>query len=190
MSEENRYVNEVGTFTAKVKMPGNGWFGEAGKKKTPFIRIPLLITEGTQKGREIVWKGYITQGAIAGTVKRLAKAFDWDGDLNKLTLGHEDEDDNVFLNKTCQVVVEQEEYEGKTYFKAKWINAIETDSALPKEKISDLISSLNALSKAAASEAAQEGDEPSERKPKAKAKKIEEKYEGRTHTDEGDEIPF
>jgi hypothetical protein len=107
MSEENRYVTEAGTFMAKVKMPGNGWFGESGKKKTPFIRIPLLITDGPQKGREIA----------------------------------------------------------------------------------DLISSLNSLSKAAASEAQEEEDAP-ERKPKAKAKKVDEKYEGRTHSDEGDEIPF
>lgn len=189
MSDENKYVNEAGTFMAKVKMPGNGWFGESGKKKTPFIRIPLLITEGTQKGREIVWKGYITRDAIAGTVKRLAKAFGWDGDLNKLTFGHDDEDDNVFLNKPCQVVVEEEEYEGKTYFRAKWINALDNDAGLSKDRVSDLISSLNSLSKAAASEAQNE-DESSERKPKPKAKKVEEKYEGRTHSDEGDEIPF
>lgn len=189
MSEENKYVTEAGTFMAKVKMPGNGWFGESGKKKTPFIRIPLLITDGPQKGREIVWKGYITQGAVAGTVKRLAKAFGWDGDLNKLTHGHDDEDDNVFLNKACQVVVEEEEYEGKTYFRARWLNAIENDAGLPKDRVADLISSLNSLSKAAASEAQEEEDAP-ERKPKAKAKKVDEKYEGRTHSDEGDEIPF
>lgn len=145
MSEENRYVSAAGKYLAVVKAPGNGWFGEAGAKASPFIRIPVKIKEdGDQKDREIVWRGYLTAGAFDNTIKTLTKAFGWDGDIEALTEGSVD----PFTGKECQVVCEEEEYNGEARIKIRWLNSV-----LPAgEKLDrDKLKALAKLSKKAKS---------------------------------------
>jgi len=135
MSEENKYVSTAGKFLAKVKTPPNGWFGEAGTKATPFIRIPLIVTEGDEKGKEIVWRGYVTPNAFDNTIKTLTKAFGWDGDIEALTA----EKSDPFSGKEVQVVCEEEEYEGQTRIKVRWLNPVGGGAAkLDKEKLAAL----------------------------------------------------
>lgn len=155
MSEENRYVSKAGKFIAKVKTPPNGWFGEAGAKATPFIRIPLVITEGEEKDKEIVWRGYVTPNAFDNTIKTLCKAFGWDGDIESLTA----EKSDPFSAKQVQVVCEEEEYEGQTRIKVKWLNPLGGGAAkLDKDKLSAL-AKLGKKAKEIAAQVREESDD-------------------------------
>ena len=79
MAKDTQYVDAEGRFVCTVKRPGNGWFDET-KSGTPFIRIPCIVSEpGDQEGKEIVWRGYLSEKAKPRTVEALIKAFDWDG---------------------------------------------------------------------------------------------------------------
>lgn len=111
---------KVGKFHCKVVAPVNGWFGEAGENNTPYIRIPLVIDEeGDCEGDDLVFQGWLTDKSFDRTIKNLAEVFDWDGDLDalakQLKTGH-------FVGKPCQVVLEEEEYNGKKSIKIKWLN--------------------------------------------------------------------
>jgi len=180
MSEENRYVTEVGKFIAVVKTPGNGWFGEAGAKLSPFIRIPLLVKDGDQTGREIVWRGYITPGAFDNTIKTLTKAFGWDGDIEALTEGTTD----PFTGKECSITTEEEEYNGEKRIKVRWLNPTKSAPAMDKAKLKSL-AALTKKAKSVARLALEENDEeawmPEPSKPKAKPTPVE---------DHDDDIPF
>lgn len=111
-----------GRYICEVTAPSNGWFGEAGEKATPFIRIPLVITEGAHKGQEITYQAWISDKSAAKTIKNLREVFDWDGDLVTLaqqaTEGH-------FVGNPCSIVTEEEEYEGKKRVVIKWLNKAE-----------------------------------------------------------------
>lgn len=162
MSEENRYVTAAGKYAAKAKAPGNGYFGEAGAKASPFIRIPLIVTEdGEQKGREIVWRGYLTPNAFDKTIQTLVKVFGWDGDIEAVTNGKD-----PFAGKPCNIVCEEEEYEGKTMVKVKWLNAVASPT-LDKTKLA-AIAKLSGKAKAVAAATDLDDEvwapEPSEKK--------------------------
>ena len=155
MSEENKYVSKAGKFLAKVKTPPNGWFGEAGTKATPFIRIPLVVAEGEEIGKEIVWRGYVTPNAFENTIKTLTKAFGWDGDIEALTA----EKSDPFSGKEVQVVCEEEEYEGQTRIKVRWLNAVGGGAVkLDKEKLANL-AKLAKKAKAIAAQVKAESDD-------------------------------
>lgn len=191
----DKYVDEVGEYVVVVKQPGNGWFGEAGEKKTPFIRIPLVVkTEGTQKGREIVWRGYLTENAIKRTIKTLRDALNFNGDLD--VLAHEQENDyadSIFVGKECAVTCEEEFYDDKPRIRAKWLNPIATDKLLPADRVGSIVARFGKLALAAAMEEESEsssGSQECEEQPKRRVRKPAEKYEGRKTDDNGDDIPF
>lgn len=191
----DKYVDEAGEYIVVVKKPGNGWFGEAGENKTPFIRIPLLVTEkGKQTNREIVWRGYITENAIKRTIKTLREAFNFNGDLD--ILAHEQENDyvdSVFVGKECAVTCEEEFYNDKPRIRAKWLNPINTDKLLSADKVGSIVARFGKLALAAAAEDESESSSDSqdcEEPPKRRGRKPAEKYEGRKTDDNGDDIPF
>lgn len=106
-------INEVGNFRCKVETPKYGWFDETSKG-SKFIRIPCVCSqpESKQHGKIIYWQGYLTSNAIDKTEQTLVKVFgdDWTwANIN-------------FVGKDVDVVVEEEEYNGKKQFKARWIN--------------------------------------------------------------------
>jgi hypothetical protein len=187
----DKYVDEAGEYVATVKEPGNGWFGEAGEKKTPFIRIPLIVsTKGKQHGREIVWRGYLTADSVKRTVKTLAKTFNFNGDLSVLAEEENNNyEDSVLVGKECAVVCEEEYWEDKVRIKAKWLNPLKTDTRLPVDRVNDIVQRLNDLSIAAAMDDEEESSQSAE-KPKRNKPKATEKYEGRTKDDDGEDIPF
>lgn len=150
MSENTntRYVDRVGVYRCRVKTPGNGWYGEAGEKKTPFIRIPcIVLDEGDQEGREIVWQGWLSDAAFDGTIEKLCQAFpEWDGDLYALTDGK-----FSFAGSECEIVAESETYQGKSRIKAAWLNALGGGGkALDGDKLQSLLGRLGRKSLAIA----------------------------------------
>lgn len=106
---------KTGKHKCKVLLPDNGWFGESGEKKTPFFRLPLLITSGPCEGERIEWTGWLTSTAAEGTLKRLAEVFGWDENTT-LTGG------DPFVGKECSIEVEEDEYNGHKRMRVKWLN--------------------------------------------------------------------
>lgn len=143
------YIDAPGNYTCIVKAPGNGWFGEAGEKQTPFIRVPLIVTDdGPQKGREIVWQGWLSDAAFDRTIQTLSDVFGWDGDLGALAKG-----DHSFEDRECKIVCDTEIYDGKPRVKVKWLNNVNGGSggkAMDEGKVKGLISRLQSKSKAIA----------------------------------------
>jgi hypothetical protein len=187
MSEENKYITEAGDYIAKVKTPMiKGWFGEAGKNQSPFIRIPLIVDdpESAQHGREIVWRGYLTENALERTVKTLVKAFEFDGDLESV----EERNGAQFNGKLCRIVCEEEEWEGVKRVKARWLNPVDNDAAMPREKVSSLLSKINSRARSIAAEPDAE-ESPKSSAPRTTKKPVV-KHTPKTHDEDGDEIPF
>jgi hypothetical protein len=115
--QERNYVNAEGKFLGIVKRPGNGWLGMESSG-SEFVRVPVLVTdEGPQKGREIVWKGYLTEKAVERTLKTLNDIFGSDWTMAML------EDQVVEWPGTeVRVTVEGQEYNGETRYKVRWLN--------------------------------------------------------------------
>ncbi len=112
---------KVGTFLRKVLSPSNGWFGEAGQNNTPYIRIPLVVTQkGACEGEETTFQGWLTDSAAKRTIDNLKEVFGWNGDLEELAALT---DEGPFVDMPCQIVTEEEEYNNKTRVVIKWLNA-------------------------------------------------------------------
>lgn len=112
---------KVGTFLCKVLPPVNGWFGEAGQNNTPFIRIPLVVTqEGACQDEETVFQAWVSPNAYKKTIDNLKEVFGWDGDVVALASMV---NTGPFVGKSCQIVTEEEEHNGKKSIKIKWLNA-------------------------------------------------------------------
>ena len=142
MDNENRYVNETGRFLCKVKAPGNGWIGvtDSGSE---FIRVPAVVTDaGSQNGREIVWRGYLTEKAAKRTMLTLDDCFGKNWDIKSLASGTA-----TFAGQACSITVETEEYNGETRFKARWLNPAEQTpkNEVDPELIEKLIDRLSTI---------------------------------------------
>lgn len=98
----------AGTYTARA-LPHTAELIESEGKGTPGVKIVMQL-EG---GGSLTWTGWLTGGATEITVKAL-RAMGWQGDdLSDLsTVGSVD----------CELVVEEEEYNGKWYPKIKFVN--------------------------------------------------------------------
>lgn len=106
-------LDVAGTFDCVVEAPQLGWFDKSSKG-SDFIRIPCVVTEeGPHKGKKITWLGYLTSKAYESTERTLADIFGENWTWNKIP----------FAGKPIVVVAEEEEYNGKTQIKAKYINA-------------------------------------------------------------------
>lgn len=207
---EKKYLSKAGKYMAVVKRPPNGWFGEIGEKKTPFIRIPLIIQENAemetddQIGKEIVWCGFITEASVGRTVKTLVKAFGWDGDLAALAADQyltafenpdmvvlengKTTDSDPFTGKTCKITCEEEEYDGKTRVVIKWLNPAEGKelSVMDHGSLKSIVAGVSQIAKNAAKEAIEEQETKKNDKKEKPVTKREE-----LHVDaDGDEIPF
>ncbi len=77
------------------------------------VAVQLELTDPSVLGRRLTWYGYFTEGSLPHTVKAL-RALGWQGaDLSVL--------DGLDRNDVS-IVVEHEDYEGKTQVRVKWIN--------------------------------------------------------------------
>lgn len=114
---KRQYVNQAGSFEGVVEKPERGYFGKE-EKGTPFIRIPIVITEdGPCRGQLTIWKGYLTDAAYENTILALVAAFRFNGDLEGLYAGRVS-----FEGLPCNVAVEIETYNGRRMAKAQWLN--------------------------------------------------------------------
>jgi hypothetical protein len=154
MSESNsQYVDRPGVFLCTVEKPTNGWFGEAGEKETPYLRIPVRVTQqgdgkNDQIGKAMTYQGWLTEVAFDNTIKTLCKAFpSWNGDLLALSGGMYD-----FTGQDCEIVAASETYQGKTRIKVQWLNPAGGGGGKPMEKtkIDSLIAKLGRKSLAIA----------------------------------------
>jgi len=112
-----------GRHICTVSQPSNGWFATAGKNETPFIRIPLTISEGALKGTTHVYSAWISDNAYERTMKTLCEVFGWDGDLESLA---QQIDSGPFVGKACSIVCEEEpDHNGNPVVRIKWLNSAE-----------------------------------------------------------------
>ena len=86
-------------------------FGES-EKGTPFVQILFE----NQSGQSITGWLYLSEAALAGSVKTLRNAFAFDGNFETLP--------GQLVGKPCSVTTEFEEYNGQERLKVKWINGL------------------------------------------------------------------
>jgi len=141
------YLNTVGSFECVVDPPDAGWIAESKEKQTPYVRIPIRVTEGPCKGHIAVVNLWLSNGAFDNTIKRMAEVFQFDGDLAALHLGKQ-----TLAGKPCNIETEMETYEGKDRLKVKWLNPPGGGGAQPMDeaKVASILLSLNAKAKAIA----------------------------------------
>lgn len=100
-----------GTVRARA-IDGELGFTKAGK---PQVAITFEILEGEDSGRNITWYGYFTEATKERTIESL-RYCGWKGD---------DLSDLSSINGEAEVslVIEHDEYEGKTRAKVQWVNS-------------------------------------------------------------------
>jgi hypothetical protein len=107
-------IKSVGTHKCVVQTPKTGWFDQTSKG-TNYIKLVCQVDDpaSPEHGNSIVWNGYLSTKAIEGTEKQLVNAFGNDWTWAKPT----------FAGKRCDIVSEEEEYNGKKSIKARYVNA-------------------------------------------------------------------
>lgn len=156
--QDKQYLNAAGKFTARVKAPGNGWMDRTDSG-SEFVRIPVLVEEGEQAGREAVWRGYLTEKARLRTLQSLDDIFGKEWNFEMLAAGKV-----PWAGTLVRITVEEEDYNGESRFKIKWLNPAAKAVELEVSKLDEELKALRGGVAVA---------------PVAK-----------THDAEGDEIPF
>ena len=116
-----------GTYQAMAK---GAVLTESGVKKTPQVSVEFEICSAEAAGERITWYGFLTDKTTERTLESLRYA-GWRGsDISDLSdLSRED----VPL---VELVLEVEEYEGKSRVRVQWVNRVggRMGAALPAEK--------------------------------------------------------
>jgi hypothetical protein len=87
-------------------------YSESGKEQ---VAVAFQLEEGVDAGQRITWRGYFTEKTTERTLQSL-RYCGWDG-INLADL--------TGLDKNLvQLVIENEEYNGKTYSKVAWVNQL------------------------------------------------------------------
>ena len=159
--QDRQYVNAEGKFLCTVKSPGNGWM-DATEAGTEFVRIPVIVKEGEQQGREAVWRGYLTEKAKLRTIQVLDEIFGTEWNFDLLAAGKV-----AWAGTEVRITTEAEDYNGETKIKVKWLNPATRAAKVEPTAVGKLDALLAEVRGAA---------------PAPKAVK--------THDAEGDEIPF
>lgn len=103
---------QPGKYVAKAQDVGLG-MTDTGKEQ---IGILFEVVEGESAGEVVTWRGYFTEKTAQRTIESLRHC-GWQGDdLSTLTV-----DD---LPANVQIVVDEEEYDGSTYTRVKWVNRL------------------------------------------------------------------
>ena len=129
-----------GTHKCVVTKAINGWFCQSASG-TDGIRIPLEITEGPCEGVLVDYIAWLSHAALPGSMKTLAKALGFNGDLRTLT----DINNSPLVGKFAEIVCQEEEYKGKVSVKVKFLNPCGAAS-LSGDSIAALIAKLNETS--------------------------------------------
>ncbi|HVO30759.1 MAG TPA: hypothetical protein VMV18_08485 [bacterium] len=100
---------ENGTYKAKAST----WALAESSKGTPEVAVEFVLTHPDMQGRSITWHGYLSEKTFNRTVESL-RYCGWKGDdLSDLS--------GLDANEVS-LVVENEEYEGETHPRVKWVN--------------------------------------------------------------------
>ncbi len=91
---------------------------KSGQKGTPCV----AVTFEDDVGQRITWFGYLTDAALEWTLKALA-AMGWDSNASDGRIDSLNGTDLLAGNRV-EIVVEEEEYEGKLRPKVRWVNEI------------------------------------------------------------------
>ena len=128
-----RKLDAVGTFECEVVAPEYGWFDESSKG-SKYIKIPCKVIEpGIHEGKRIAWIGYLTSKAYETTEKILSDVFGDNWTWTKIP----------FAGMKCVIVAEEEEYNGKTTIKARYLNAV----GGPKRSADEALSISDSIAK-------------------------------------------
>lgn len=127
-------------------------FGET-KNGTPYLALEFI----TEAADTITGWLYLSEKALANSVKTLRDAFGFDGDFETVI-------DQVG-SKPCSITVELEEYEGKERLKVKWINGPRTSK--PIDNQSAFLKALSAKAARIPKEATRAGAAPAKAPAKA-----------------------
>lgn len=102
-----------GTYTAKATDIGLA----VTKRGTEMVSATFtLAAPPADAPKTIAWQGYLTDAAMPRTVESL-RTMGWTGnDLCSLESA---------MTRDVQIVVEHEEYNGRTYAKVKWVNGVD-----------------------------------------------------------------
>jgi hypothetical protein len=105
-------IMQSGTFKAHVTDVGLGYTSTGGEQ----IVLQFTIDEGPCQGEQILWHGSFSEKAEKFTIKTL-QTCGWTG-IDISTLNEED------MPETVSLVIAEDEFNGQTKFKIKWINAM------------------------------------------------------------------
>jgi hypothetical protein len=100
-----------GTFVAKAESYDFG----VSEKNTEFVAVVFRIEEGENFGERVTWNGYFTEKTIKRTLESL-RYCGWSGDMVTDLTG-------IDKNKV-QLVIKEEEFEGKLRTKVEWVNRL------------------------------------------------------------------
>lgn len=98
-----------GTFKARAKEWGLG-HSATGKEQ---VAVLFEVTQGEHAGKSFTWFGFFTENTTERTLDSLRHC-GWDGD-NFVEMKGLDSNE-------VEIVVEEEEYEGKVRTKVQWVN--------------------------------------------------------------------
>lgn len=130
-------MHPEGKFRAKSR---KAEMGESSNKNEQ-VGIEFEIVDGETKGQRLPYYGSFTEAAMAITIKAMRTA-GWKGDdVTELSsLSREDV-------PIVELVVEHEEWDGKTRAKVKWVNSaggVSMKNPLSQEKKSSLAARMRA----------------------------------------------
>ena len=125
-------IKESGRYTATAKTVD---LGQSAEKGTPYVSI---LFENEQ-GEDLTAFLYLSDAALERTVRTLREVFGFNDDFGTVK--------EQVTGKQASIVVEAEEFEGKTRMKVKWVNAVGGVSGKPLENAVSLLAQLSARAK-------------------------------------------
>lgn len=125
-------IKNPGRYTATIE---SAELGQSEAKGTPYLSLLCKTAEG----EELTAYLYLSDAAFERTTKTLREVFGFDNNFETVVA--------QVTGKECSIVVEAEEYEGKTRMRVKWINAVGGSSGKPLENAGSLLAQLSAKAK-------------------------------------------
>ena len=125
-------IKNPGRYTATAKTVD---LGQSAEKGTPYVSI---LFENEQ-GEDLTAFLYLSDAALERTVRTLREVFGFNDDFGTVK--------EQVTGKRASIVVEAEEYEGKSRMKVKWINTVGGSSGKPLENAGSLLAQLSARAK-------------------------------------------
>ena len=125
-------IKNPGRYTATVE---TAELGQSEAKSTPYLSLLCKTAEG----EELTAYLYLSDAAFERTTKTLREVFGFDNNFEAVVA--------QVTGKECSIVVEAEEFEGKTRMKVKWVNTVGGGSGKPLENAGSLLVQLSARAK-------------------------------------------